>query len=240
METKRLVDCYCASLPRHNHVITTVQSILDNPECGTVTVLLSETYKDEDIDLISIALYDERVTLMITDDTKHSNEKLRFISDGTNPYIALIDDDIVYPKDYLSKMIDGCEQYQAHVSLHGAILYPRPIRSYYADRFVYRGLKTVEQDYQVDICSSCMTLFKREWHPDLDKWYDESPTVSMDDITISLKAKTRAIPMFVLAHKEGYVTHKEQLPDESYVFDQYTTKLGVSDKFQTDYINLLF
>jgi len=240
----RNTDCYMASFPRNNHsdlhVIDTALSILKNKECATLTIELCDKYSEEEINIISDNLRDERVVIYMMDNAKHSNQKLKHIGCGENPYICLIDDDLIYNENYLSYMIQGCEHYQAHVSLHGIILYPRPIRSYYADRIVYRGLTKLDRDYQIDIASNCMVLFRRDWYPDLDKWFDEAPTISMDDILTSLKAKQRAIPMFVLKHDEGFVTHKKQLPDEIYVFTEYTKQLGVTDKFQTDFINANF
>lgn len=238
------IDVFMASFPRNDHsdlhVINSALSILENEECDTLTISLSEKYSDEEIEKISLALSDERVALYIVDDAKHSNEKLRFIYTGENDAVALIDDDCTFDVNYLKFLYNGLISLNGHVSLHGAILNPRPIRSYYADRQVFRGLTKVVDTVKVDICSSCFTMFRRSWHKDINNWYTLSSHISMDDLFISGRARKRNIPCYVLKHDEGFVKHKQQLPDEKYVFSQYTKQLGVSDKIQTDYCNKNF
>lgn len=131
-----------------------------------------------------------------TSPEKGSNEKLKYVGNGNGKYIALVDNDLVYPQDYFKNLIAGCERYNAHVSYHGCILYPRPLRSYYAERYVYRGLGSVPNDYEVDVASSCMTLFKREWHDDLHTWYNRCSDVSQDDLYVSLFHKDKGIKRY--------------------------------------------
>lgn len=232
----KLVDVYIASLPRQLHVIKTAKSILTNPECGSLTISLSKKFTDDEVLKVKSELNDDRVKIYITDDLKGSNEKLKYIGDGTNPYIALIDDDCIYPIDYLNTLIKGCNKYNGHVSLHGVILNPRPIKSYYRDRQVFRGLGTVLSDKEVDISASCMTLFKRHWYQNLNEWYDLVGDTSMDDIYVCYFAMKKGIRRWVLAHKEGYVVHKTQYPEDEYVFDKHR----YNDKIQTDFINEYF
>jgi hypothetical protein len=244
MENKiRKADVYCASFPRmvnsDLHVIDTALSILKQEECATLTIELSEKYSDEEITTISYHLHDERVTLFITDDAKHSNEKLRHIGDGENEYLFLVDDDCVFGEGYMKLLMDGIDRLNAHVTLHGSILDIRPVKSYYRNRTVFRGLAELKSDYQVDIVGSCMSAFRRDFYKDLHLWYGECNNVSMDDLTISLKAKMNAIPMFVLAHPTGLVKHKIQYPGEHFVFDEYTSVIG-ADKVQTEFCNKYF
>ena len=60
----------------------------------------------------------------------------------------------------------------------------------------------------------------------------------MDDIYVNYFAKKRGIRRVVLAHNEGYLKHKEQLPEDDYVFNKYA--LTGNDKMQTDFINKYF
>lgn len=229
------VDIYIASLWRQGHVVNTVNSILLNPEAEKITISCN-LYTDEQWGYVNNELRNSKIKLHRTNNEKCSNEKLKYINNGNSPYIALIDDDLIYPSDYLKKLIDGCEKYQGHVSLHGVILNPRPIRSYYHNRIVYRGLGNVNEDVKVDIIGSGTLLFKREWYDDLDEWYDRCSNVSMDDIYVSFFARSKNIPRYVLAHKEGYLKHKEIKKEENYVFDKYVN----NDKVQTDFINIYF
>ncbi len=241
-ENGRCVDIHIATLPRQMHVLKTVESLLKNPEVLTITIIASETYTDKQrMELTSGLIALNRglfvpIRVCYTDDAKGSNEKLKYLDEGFGDYICLADDDCVYPDNYLQTLIQGVEKHQAHVSLHGVCLHDLPIKSYYRDRDVYRGLGTVMFDMPVDIAASCMTMFKREWHDDLDQWYDKCSNVSMDDIHVSYFHKLKGIPRYVLAHKEGFVKHKPILQEDNYVFDRHARVAG-ADKPQTDFIN---
>ena len=118
----RLVDIYMASLWRQGHIVKTVKSLLLNPEVGTITIACNN-YSEEQWSFVNLELNDLKVTLHRTNNEKGgSNEKLRFIGTGNNYYICLADDDLIYPSDYLNKLIQGCEKYDAMVSLHGRII----------------------------------------------------------------------------------------------------------------------
>lgn len=233
---EKLVDIYMASLWRQGHVVKTVKSLLLNPEVGTVTICCNN-YTDQQWEFVNNELDDARIVLHRTNNEKGSNEKLRFIGTGSNFYICLADDDLIYPPDYLNKLIAGCERYNAMVSLHGRIIPKGFILSYYGQPLaMYRSLGTVEQDVEVDIASNCGSLFKRNFYDDLDKWYDFCGTTSMDDIYVNYFAKKKGVRRIVLAHQEGYLQHKQQFPEDDYVFDKHR----YSDRVQTEFINNYF
>ena len=94
----------------------------------------------------------------------------------------------------------------------------------------------VEHDVEVDIASNCGSLFKREFYDNLDKWYDFCGTISMDDIYVNYFAKKKGVRRIVLAHQEGYLKHKQQFPEDNYVFDKHR----YSDSVQTEFINKYF
>ena len=235
---EKLVDVYVASLWRQGHVVKTVGSLLLNPDLGTITISCNN-YTDEQWEFVTTKLTDHRITFHRTDNEKGSNEKLRFISIGVNFYVSLADDDLIYPPNYLSKLINGCEKYNAHISLHGRILSKGIIESYYRDYVEnFRCLGTVVNDIEVDLIGTGVSLFKRDFYDDLDKWYDFCGTTSMDDIYVNYFAKKRGIRRIVLAHNEGYLQHKQQCVEDNYVFNKYA--VTGNDKVQTDFINKYF
>ena len=243
MEDK-VVDVFIASLPRQLHVVETVKTVLANPETLTITIV-ANNYSDLEWKEVQKRLVDANCEYQVPiylhrgDNAKESNEKLRFVHKGYGKYISFTDDDLCLAPTHFNYLIKGCEKYNAYVSLHGAVLNPLPIGSYYRDRSVFRGLKTVLFDTPVDIASNCGSLFKREFFGNdiLSKQYDLAPTVGMDDILMATLCKIHGIKRYVLAHQEGFMKHKIQYPEDDYCFDKYTKVLGVSDKVQTDYIN---
>jgi len=230
------VDIYIASLWRQGHAVVAINSLRSQPEFGTATITCNN-WTDEQWEYINKELGDDmRIKLYRGNNEKGSNEKLKYIAHGNNYYIALADDDLIYPHDYLGKLINGCEKYNAHVSLHGVVLLKGIINSYYRDRIVYRALGTVLLDQEVDIVSNCGSLFKRNFYNDLDKWYDYCGNVSMDDLYVNYFAKKNGIKRYVLSHVEGYLKHKKQYPEDNYVFDKHKN----DDSVQTNFINNVF
>lgn len=232
---ERLVDVYIASLPRQLHIIKTVQSLWNQPEFGTISITCNN-YTDMQWAEVQDALRRLDVLLYRGDNAKESNEKLKYLSTGSNYYIACVDDDLIYAPDYLKKLIKGCENYSAHVGLHGCVLSKGQISSYYRDRISYHCLKDVLRDTEVEILGNGVSLWKRQWYSDYDSWYENAPNVGCDDILVAIAAKRKGRRMIVLSHREGYITHKEQEEGDDYVFDKYK----FNDSVQTDYINKIY
>jgi len=236
------VDVYIASLPRQLHVVETCKSILANPETRTITITANK-YSDELFQQLTTELLNINTITQVPiflhrgDNAKESNEKLKYIGRGEGKYISFVDDDLILDPTHFAYLIAGCEKYNAYVSLHGVILSPVPIGSYYRDRQVFRGLKEVGFDVQVDMSSNCGSLFKRQFFGNdyLSEIYDYAPEVSMDDIIMGTCCKLNNIRCWVLKHKEGYLKHKTQYAEDDYVFNKYA--LTGNDKVQTDYIN---
>jgi len=215
------VDVYIASLWRDGHIIKSIESLIIQTEINTINISCNN-YNDKQWKFINDKIKDNRIILNRTNNEKESNEKLKFIDKGNGKYISLCDDDLIYPKTYLNKLINGCEKYNAFVSLHGSILNKRPIKSYYNNRKVFRSLHSLDEDKEnIDIISNCGSLFKRSFFNNLDEWYDFCENISMDDIYVSYFCNLNNIKKVVLKHREGYLKHKKQLKSDNYVFDKY-------------------
>ena len=239
---EKSVDVHIAALYRQNFVVETVKSVLANPEVKTITVIANK-HTDEEFENCKNGLLQANTLTQIPiflhrgDNAKESNEKLRYIGKGDGKYISFVDNDLLLAPTHFEYLIQGCEKYNAYVSLHGVILDEIPLGSYYRDRQVFRGLKTVDFDVQVDISSNCGSLFKRGFFGNeyLRELYDYAPTVSMDDIIMGTCCKLNQIRCWVLKHQEGFLRHKVQYAEDDYVFNKYA--LTGNDSVQTAYIN---
>lgn len=79
------------------------------------------------------------------------------------PGIGLfVDDDIEYPKDYVSEMVHGLERHAlAVVSLGGRVFMPTPIESYWKDTYAdYRVFSDVRHDVEVDYPNGATMAFR--------------------------------------------------------------------------------
>lgn len=70
-----------------------------------------------------------------------------------NGYILTIDDDLIYPPDYVDFMIRKIDFYQREVLIcvHGNILPKQKLYSYYKDKQGVHFEKKLEQDIRVDV-----------------------------------------------------------------------------------------
>ena len=234
------VDIYMASLWRQGHCVQTFKSLVNQPEFGSAH-LTCNNYTDQQFEYVLNELEDYNIKIHRHDNEKCSNEKLRYVDCGENEYMGFYDDDLIYPPDYLAKLMAGVDKYQAMVGLHGVVLKKGLIQSYYRDRHVFRGLKMVDRDYEVNIASNCGNMFKREWFTksELSEWYERVNNVSMDDLYVAYFMKEKGIKCVVLAHEEGYTKHKQQFPEDDYVFDKHA-KVAGGDVIQTTFINSFY
>jgi len=233
-------DIYMASLWREGHLVLTVRSLLEQPALGSLTVVCNN-YTDEQWEWVCRELNNFKIKLVRGNNLKGSNEKLKYAGYGFNKYLGFADDDLIYSANYLQYMIDRADYYKAYVSLHGSILSSRPLNNYYTDRTVFRCLEGVEDDVNVDICGTGVSLIQRELLPviQLENLYDSMSRTSMDDLYFNSFVKNYGIRRIVLKHSKGFVSHKKQHPMDDYVFDRHAG-MGKSCTEQTNFVNINF
>jgi len=123
-------------------------------------------------------------------------------------YIFTVDDDFIYPIDYISKSIDKIEEYNRSVilSYHG--------RLQKIPATAYRGcgstiisaphIKTIEEDVVVNIIGTGLMFF----HSDtITPKYDimEMRHTNVSDIYFSMAMNKRKIPLIVAKHKSRWI-----------------------------------
>jgi len=153
--------------------------------------------------------------------------------DEVKGYHLICDDDLIYPPDYAIQMVRSIDKYKrkAIVSYHGSILKRLPIAKYYEDRIVYPCLLTVEQDQEMSIIGTGTLGYHSSVGIGKIELGDKLP--NMLDIHISLWAKEKKIPLYVLAHKEGWIKHSEKVDLNKTIFATHST----NDWVHTQMIN---
>ena len=236
------VDVHMAALWRGGHVIQTAESLLQQVELATLYITLNNFSKEQDAEtrkqIKQLAqLYGKKVVIRKGTNRKGSNEKLSQLGKSTAPYIAFADDDIVYPDDYLFRLIGGCNARGGAVSLHGSRLTAFPTKGYYAERArqVFSCTGNVAEDVRVDILGTGCGLLRREWLTD-NEWadlYKSAPETSMDDLVLSCLLSSKGINRYVLEHRFNLIRLKPREDGDDYVYDRYRH----NDSEQVAYIN---
>lgn len=155
-----------------------------------------------------------------------------------NEYYFCIDDDLRYPSDYASKLINGLNEYEDNVcvSLHGKILKQTPIDSYFRNgiKESYRCLDTVLDKTQVHVIGNGVSVFNTN-KVKID--YNKFKYYHMDDIEVSIQIHQQQIPIIVLPHESNYLRYEEpdNIPGVKTLFSQYWN----NDSSQTERVNTI-
>ena len=142
-----------------------------------------------------------------------------FWTDSVQGYHFLCDDDLVYPLDYVERLVCALEARgrQAVVGVHGRVL-SKTIQSYYASASaLYHCLRRVQEAQPVHVLGTGCLVY----HTDtLTLTPEDFPEPNMADIWLAIAAQKQAVPRVVLSHSANWLvlTHTHQ-PDS--IFDTY-------------------
>jgi hypothetical protein len=235
MESNK-VDVYIASLWRGGHVVNTINSLLRCPELTEITVVCNN-YTKKQIEQVRKEVDSPKLTLIQGFNEKGCSEKLRFINSGSSKYIALCDDDLIYPANYLTKMIEAADNYKCLVSAHGRVLKKEKATNYYLHKLaMYHCLHEVVQTTQVDIAGSGVCLFARHLLPNVGNLYRSIIHPNMTDIYLSSFCLLNGVARVVVRHQNGWIKCKEFKPTEFNIYQHQKNNCEI----QTEFINKLF
>ncbi|MGB0524122.1 MAG: glycosyltransferase [Flammeovirgaceae bacterium] len=137
-------------------------------------------------------------------------------------YFFSLDDDCLYPKNYVWHMIDKIEKYdrKAVVGAGGYIMKPE-VKHFYSDRqSSWHIYQNNEKDRIVHILHTCLTA----WHSTtLDFNYDSCKLPNMGDIWLGIEAQKQSVPM-ILVQRPGKWVRIQELPIAKTIYGQYKDK----------------
>lgn len=166
------------------------------------------------------------VNYRITDNRMGDAHKFQGV-EGLEGYIFTCDDDLIYPKDYISELKKGVDKYGV-ASFHGRTMNKRPVEDYYKKGrdFQFRCLYDVDKDVMVDVVGTGVL----GWHTDSLKInFSHFLTRNMADIWFSAMCRSQGVDMWVINHKAFWI---EQQPCTG-IFEQ---EFG-NDEIQTSLYN---
>lgn len=165
-------------------------------------------------------------------DDLRSSGKL-FWSLNKDEYYFCIDDDLIYPPTYAEDMLNKLKEYndKAIISLHGKILTPTPINSYFNNiQQAEHCLGTTLNDIKVHIIGNGVSLFNTNI---LKINYKTFKYNYMDDIMVSLDAQKQKIPAIVMTHNDKYLIYNK--PSGQTLYDEFSK----NDTTQTEMVNTI-
>lgn len=159
-------------------------------------------------------------------------------------YFIGLDDDLFYPDDYVSVMLDGLKMHRNQVrssvgSQYNGVLVSahgrrwkrkKPFQSYYRDPATkYRCLGTVAEDTEVHTAGTGVCAF---WGPDIKMGLPDFLPANMADIHMAGLCRAQNVKQVVLAHEEGWIRHQPVDMKET-IFHRYKN----NDRLQTRWAN---
>jgi glycosyltransferase involved in cell wall biosynthesis len=151
-------------------------------------------------------------------------------------YCFTADDDLIYPRDYVSLMIQGIKKYNTPVTVHGKIFKPPPIESYHGGSIIknFRCQGEVEEDRSIHIPGTgCFA-----YHTDTVKFdADQFKHINMSDIYAGITIHKKGLRIWVLAHRDNFliestkVDYEKSIWYKNYLNDPIQTKL-IDDNYK--------
>ena len=132
------------------------------------------------------------------------NGKFYFLSQAKEQYYATLDDDIIYPSDYVARLIETLQitSHQSAIAVHGVHL-PKQINSITAHRYVYHYERSTPFVTRVDILGTGTVLFDQSvWKLQTNEFID----TGMSDVWFALAANKRGYPLFVINRNRGWLS----------------------------------
>lgn len=126
-----------------------------------------------------------------------------FWSERRNGYQLTCDDDLLYPPNYVAKLLAGVERYKKPtvVGFHGIVLKPK-VRSYYRDRTIYHFSQALECDCIVHILGTGCA----GWHSNsLNLKVNDFRIPNMADLWLGRICQSNEIPMITIARKKNWL-----------------------------------
>lgn len=123
-------------------------------------------------------------------------------------YIFLLDDDLMYPKDYCKRHIQAIQLHQGISTVHGRVVQNYPLRDYFKDTKSFHYRQAVKKYIQVDIPGTGTTAFRLS---DIKGsiYADTNAMVKykgMGDIWFACQAKFSGTNIFTLPRQYKWLT----------------------------------
>lgn len=140
------------------------------------------------------------------------NGKFLHIGDADNCYFFTVDDDIMYPPDYVEVLIEAIERYQrrAVVGIHGITIPEAPDRYFCNERGVLHFERGLAKDTAVNVLGTGTLAF----HSSTVSGFSlkHFPHTGMADVCFAAYCRTRQIPLVAVARRNNWL---EEIPTEN-------------------------
>lgn len=172
--------------------------------------------------------YSNVVPNLTTNDNGDANKFLR-IENYTDNYYFSLDDDLIYPKDYVEKYIEKIDSNKCLITSHGSDVTPKMLSYYRGKIGRSHCLHDAKNDCNVDIAGSGVSGFHTSF---LRLKYSRFKHPNMADIWMSMQAHEQGVNRLAIAHRKGWITTCLP-PEKETIYDRHRNR----DSVQTKVVN---
>lgn len=218
----RMIVAGMATIPDR---LNTLELVLDSITPQVEILWLSLNGFDRTPKLL--AKYKNVNAVIMSNEMGDANKFLKV--DSCEGYYFSLDDDIIYPKDYVETYIKAIDEHRCLVSIHGCKIPPRKIQSYYGGKIQKAHCLNTCGQVEVDICGSGVAAFHTDYFRPSYKRFEAA---NMADIWLSMQAHEQGVKRLCLAHKAGWIKGGLN-KGRSTIYDTHKH----SDSIQTEVVN---
>jgi glycosyltransferase involved in cell wall biosynthesis len=215
-----------ASIPqRRTNLSLTINSIID--QFDRIYVYLN------DYENIPAFLQHPKITVARSQDFEDLADNGKFFwCSEIDGYHFTLDDDIVYPRDYVMKLTEKIRkhQFKVIVGVHGIVFNFRKFKSYYDSnsRVIFNFNQALKNDSMVDILGTgTMAYHTKTIRFDMNKFENKR----MVDIYVSIQAQESEIPRVAVERPNEWLI-ESQVNDNGSIYYQYFK----NDTIQTELV----
>jgi hypothetical protein len=150
------------------------------------------------------------------------------LSEYKDHYYLSIDDDLIYPLDYVSNLLNNLKDYNNKIIVthHGRTL-RHDAKSYYRDvKVKYKCLDDVYNYEFVHFGGTGVMAFHTSF---VKLKFEYIKTPNMADIWVGLFARENNIPILVLPHKSGWIKYSDKIDENKTIYNTHLNNSTIQD-----------
>jgi len=137
--------------------------------------------------------------------TNEKGDANKFLNVGKykDDYYFSTDDDILYPSDYVSTYIKEIDKHRSLITIHGSLIPPRKIQSYYKGRKMKAHCLNTCGEEVVHIPGSGVSGFHTSFLK-ID-YKNGFPNANMADIFVGIQCQQQNVRCISIKHSKGWI-----------------------------------
>ena len=214
-----MVTVQIATLPERENLLEKAVNSLIN-QVDQINVMLNG-HEDAPHFLKQLEFHTDKIAYFAMDNSTGDAAKF-FRVEKLKGYIFTCDDDLIYPGNYVEKMVSKLKEHSNKVilSCHGRKMNIKPVTSIYSDRIAtYPCTMFVIGDYYVEIGGTGVMA----WHTNYFKpEYSAFKRKNMADVWVAKQASEQGCKILVMGHPDKWLIPTDLDPNLSTIWkDKY-------------------